>query len=245
LFRWAARLTDAIVCVSKDSAQRSLLDGLQKHKICTILNGTDVSRFEYAGPAAGGPAVMVGRLSPEKDVATLLKAAAIAQSRAPGFRLEIAGDGVCSDDLKAQATALGLDGAVRFLGNVQDIPRLLAGASMCVLSSITEGISLTLLEAMSCGLPVVATRVGGNTEIIQDGQTGLLVPAQDPSLLAEAMLQIWHNPQMGKTMGSRGRDRVQSQFDVRQMVQRYQDLYLGRSPADIESGSDQTEGFGS
>jgi glycosyltransferase involved in cell wall biosynthesis len=226
LFRMATRLVDRVVCVSKDSAARSVSDGLHPSRISTIWNGIDVSRFAYAGPADRAPVVMVGRLSPEKDVETLLRAVAIARSQDARFRLQVAGNGECMAHLKQSAGDLGLAESVTFLGNVENIPSLLGKASMSVLSSVSEGISLTLLEAMARGLPVVATSVGGNPEIIVDGETGLLVPAQDPALLAKAMLSIWRNPETGRKMGIAGRRRVEEHFDVRRMVSEYEKLYL-------------------
>ena len=89
-------------------------------------------------------------------------------------------------DLRRTAAELGLDGCVLFHGQVRDVPALLARAGLFVLSSLTEGVSLTLLEAMACGLAVVATRVGGNPEVVADGETGLLVPPGDPAALAGA-----------------------------------------------------------
>ncbi len=184
-----------------------------------------MAKFAYSVPVDCGPAVMVGRLSPEKDVLTLLKALKIVAREEPRFRLEIAGDGTCRSALENSCAELGIERQVRFLGNVKDIPRLLARASMCVLSSITEGMSLTLLEAMARGLPVVATRVGGNAEVVVDGQTGLLVPARNPELLAVAMLRLWRDAALARRMGLAGRQRVEAHFNVKRMVNDYEMLY--------------------
>ncbi|MDB5357461.1 MAG: hypothetical protein JWN24_3914 [Phycisphaerales bacterium] len=225
LFRLATRLMDAVVCVSEDSAARSIHEGVQQKRIHTIWNGIDSNRFSYLGPAERGPAVMVGRLSAEKDVDTLLQAVALVMGREPLFRLEIAGAGPCLPALRQKAKELALLGCVDFLGNVDDVPALLKRASLSVLSSVTEGISLTLLEAMSRGLPVVATRVGGNPEIVIDGETGFLVPARDPGLLADAILKVWRDPQMGRKLGLAGHQRVRNYFDVRRMMADYEMLY--------------------
>jgi glycosyltransferase involved in cell wall biosynthesis len=114
---------------------------------------------------------------------------------------------------------------VRFLGVVSDVPTLLARARLFVLSSITEGISLTLLEAMARGLPVIATTVGGNPEVVEAGHTGLLVPARDPASLAGAVARLWTEPEMYARMGVAGRRRVERLFDVRRMVAEYEALY--------------------
>ena len=97
---------------------------------------------------------------------------------------------------------------------------------MFVLSSITEGISLTLLEAMARGLPVVATRVGGNPEVVADGETGLLVSPRDPGALANAMLGLWTQMDTCSLLGLAGRHRVEQHFDVRRMVADYETLYV-------------------
>jgi glycosyltransferase involved in cell wall biosynthesis len=131
--------------------------------------------------------------------------------------------------LESLAAQLSLTNHVRFLGVVRDVPALLAGARLFVLSSITEGISLTLLEAMARGLPVVATAVGGNPEIVEQPHTGLLVPARDPAALAQAVAQLWTQAEMCARMGRAGRDRVERRFDVRRMVREYEALYSERS----------------
>jgi glycosyltransferase involved in cell wall biosynthesis len=129
------------------------------------------------------------------------------------------------------AASLGLEDSVKFLGTVSDVPALLARARLFVLSSITEGISLTLLEAMARGLPIAATRVGGNPEVVADGETGLLVPPGGSEALASAVSRLWTSPEMCARMGVAGRHRAEARFDVRRMVAEYERLYLCESPA--------------
>lgn len=226
-FRMLTRLADLVVCVSKDSERLSSKQGIPRHKLCTVLNGIDRDRFAYCGPAAHGPVVMVGRLSPEKDPFTLVRAAAIAKEMDPGFRLEIAGNGPCMEELQGLATQLGVgEETVKFLGEVSDVPELLSRANVFVLPSLTEGVSLTLLEAMARGLPVIATRVGGNPEVVVDGETGLLVQAGDARGMAEAMLRLQAKPEMCRNMGEAAHNRVIARFDARRMVAEYEQLYL-------------------
>lgn len=231
--RHAARLVNRFVCVSGDSAALSISQGIGPSKVRTFLNGVDLARFEYTGPRPDGPIVAVARLSPEKDLGCLLRAAALAIRDFPSLRLEIAGDGPCRPELERLVGELGLAGRARFLGEVRDVPAMLARASLFALSSLTEGIPVTLLEAMARGLPVVATRVGGNAEVVADGETGLLVPAQDPPALARALLRLLRDPEEAHRMGLSGRRRVTERFDVRRMVAEYESLYLeprGRRP---------------
>jgi len=226
LFNLAARQADRIVSVSHDSSRLALEQGAPAAKLCVIRNGTDIKRFAFTGGRADGPAVTVARLSAEKDIESLLRAAAMVAAEDNAFRLDIAGDGPRRAPLEALSRELGVSQRVRFLGQVDDVPRLLAAASLFVLPSLTEGIALTLLEAMACGLPTVATRVGGNPEVVADTQSGLLVPPQSPAQLAQAILQLRRNPQRARQMGEAGRRRVETVFDVRSMVGQYQDLYF-------------------
>jgi glycosyltransferase involved in cell wall biosynthesis len=214
----------------------SLKERISEKKLTTIWNGIDLGRFEFAGAKEGGPVVMVGRLNPEKDIETLLRAVPLILRQHPDFRLEIAGGGPCLAALRRLAEeGLRLDNSVRFLGEIRDIATLLARASVFVLPSLTEGISLTLLEAMARGLPVVATRVGGNPEVVVDGETGFLVPAQSPSDLAAAILRVHRDPARGRQMGLAGRRRVELNFEVGRMVAAYETLY-----ADLLRTGDQS-----
>ena len=225
----SSRLIHGFVGVSEDVGRWAMCQGVRSRQVRTIHNGIDVGRFPYSGPRPAGPAVLVARLSPEKDVETLLRAASLVVRDDPGFRLEIAGDGPCMPSLRQMTTTLGLDQYVRFLGQVHDVPSVLGRAGLFVLSSLSEGISLTLLEAMASGLPVVATRVGGNPEVVADGETGLLLPASDPAALAAALLRLRRDGDKAARMGRAGRRRVEERFDVRRMVAEYEQMYLGVS----------------
>lgn len=226
LFRLATKLVNRVVCVSHDGARLSIEEGAAPEKVRTIWNGIDITKFTYKAPAAGGPVVAVARLCPEKDVSTLLDAVALAARRDPDVRLEIAGDGPSRADLERHASQLKIGAHVRFLGEVRDVSALLARASMFVLPSLTEGISLTLLEAMARGLPVVATAVGGNPEVIVDGETGYLVPSGASGLMAERLLQLRNDPDRARDFGQSGRARIEQHFDIRRMISDYEALYL-------------------
>jgi glycosyltransferase involved in cell wall biosynthesis len=220
--RWLVRVVsafdDRFVCISDDSAKWAVRQGVARRKVGVLLNGIDLTRFAYSGSDPAGPAVLVARLSPEKSIDTLLRAVPLIAAACPDFRLEIAGDGPCRGALHALASELHLGDYVRFLGAVRDVPSLLARARLFVLSSLTEGVSLTLLEASARGLPIVATAVGGNPEVVADGLTGVLVPAASPDALAGGVLGLWRDPHLRERMGRAGRLRVEERFDIRRMV---------------------------
>ncbi len=226
----AGRLVDEYVCVSQQSARLSIESGVAESRIRVIWNGIDLRRFSFAGPKKDGPAIAVARLSPEKDLATLIAATAIIVRERPDFQLLIAGDGPCREALVGQVRQLGLQQRVTFLGERHDVPDLLAKASMFVLPSLVEGISLTLLEAMATGLPVIATVVGGNPEVVRDSETGLLVPKQQPAAIAGAVLMLVDDHNLCLRLGTAARKRVDQCFEVGAMIQHYERLYTSRVP---------------
>ena len=225
-FRMANRLTDRVVGVSEDAAELCRQDDARSaDRTVALLNGVDLDRFEYCGPANQRTAISVARLSPEKDFATLLRATWILIKDNPDFRLKIVGDGGERQKLEQLSEELNLTNHVEFLGERSDVSQLLPQAGFFVSSSRTEGISLTLLEAMAVGLPVVATRVGGNPEIVVEGKTGRLVQPQSPEALALAMRDLLKDQEGWPVFGELARQRVEQHFNVRNMVRQYEDLY--------------------
>lgn len=226
LFRLANLKAARVVGVSEDAAALCRgEDPWAASKTKVIWNGIDTSRFVYRGPAPSPTAISVARLSPEKDFPTLLHAVAIVVRSVPDFKLLMIGNGAERAKLEALTKTLGIEANVEFLGERSDVPELLARAGFFVSSSKSEGISLTILEAMAVGLPVVTTRVGGNPEIVVEGQTGHLVPDQNPEALAAAMLQMLDHRDMWPAMGELGRRRVEQQFEIRTMIRQYEELY--------------------
>jgi glycosyltransferase involved in cell wall biosynthesis len=225
-FRMANQLSDRVVGVSEDAAELCRRDDVRSaDRTIALWNGVDLDRFEYRGPSTQPVAISVARLSPEKDFATLLRATWILIKDRPDFRLKIVGDGGERQKLEQLAEELNLNNNVEFLGERSDVSRLLAQAGFFVSSSRTEGISLTLLEAMAVGLPVVTTRVGGNPEIVVDGRTGRLVSPNSPEELALAMRDLLKDQEAWPVYGELGRQRVEQHFNVRNMVRQYEDLY--------------------
>ena len=230
-FLLANRRTDVVIGVSDDA--KVLCQGqdpISARKIRRIWNAVDVNRFEYAGPSLPEEtgvhhAVSVARLSPEKDFGTLLRAVAIVKDRRPTIRLTLIGDGGERAGLKRLAEELCVTDVVTFAGERHDIPQQLAKAGFFVSSSRSEGISLTLLEAMGVGLPIVTTRVGGNPEIVVEGETGMLVPSENPLALAEAIDRMCGASGRWTAMGRAGRERVVAHFSMDRMVGLYEDVY--------------------
>jgi len=234
--RWGWMRADRLLSVSSRLADRMAAQvGVARARICVIRNGIDTNRFNPAARAAARQQLAiasddvvigtVGRLVPVKDQSMLLRAAAELKRRTRQFRLLLAGDGPLRDALQEQAHALGIQNEVSFLGERRDVEVVLAACDVFVLSSLSEGLSNTILEAMSTGLPVVATRVGGADELVDDGRTGVLVPPAQPDALATALASLIDDPAARRTMGAAGRLRAEREFSIARMAADYEALY--------------------
>jgi len=227
------------VTVSRDLA-RWLVEQVRvpERKVRTIYNGVDTERYAPGDGAAarralgipveGAVAGTVGRLDPVKDQIGLIRAFAQAGSAqaSKGRRvLVIAGDGPSRPQLEAAIADLGLGDSVRLLGERDDIPLILRALDVFVLSSIGEGISNAILEAMATGLPVIATRVGGNSELVRDGITGCLVEPRRPEALAEALADYFDDSTLARAHGGAGRERALEEFGLDRMLAEYVGLY--------------------
>lgn len=233
--RLAAWRTDCVVAVSHDAAAVSRdVERIPEGKLRVIHNGIDVERFSprspHVGPLPKGGrvtrAIHVARLQdPPKDHATLLRAVRLVVDAVPEFHLEIVGDGPHRGQIESLCDELQLRGHVTFAGFRSDISERIGRSGLALLSTLTEGLSITLLEAMAMGLPVVATNVGGNGEVVADGRTGLLVPAKQADKLAEGMLSLIRSPERAAAMGAAGRERVVESFNLAKVAQQYSELY--------------------
>jgi glycosyltransferase involved in cell wall biosynthesis len=241
--RWVCRMADRVL-VNADAVKEWLVrDGYDANKISVIRNGVDLARFSSAAPAAeirrglGVPAdaPLVGvlsRLSDVKGVDYFLEAAAIVARQRPDARFVIVGDAAVEKDrayarsLLAYATELGLDGRVIFAGFRLDIPEVLSTLSVLALPSLSEGLSNAALESMAAALPVVATRVGGSPEAVEDGVTGFLVPPRNSAALARAIVRLLEDRNLASSFGQAGRRRVEREFSLTGMVRRTEEFYL-------------------
>lgn len=174
----------------------------------------------------------VGRLDPVKDLTTLIEAFVIVAARIPQARLIVAGSGPEHGRLETAAAGLLVDGRIRLLGHREDARALLPAFDLFVNTSISEGISLTLLEAMAARLPIAATAVGGTPEVVVDGETGRLFAPRDPAACADVLAQFLGSEAERTALGAAGRLRVESLFAIEIMTARYTDLYdrLSRGP---------------
>lgn len=184
------------------------------------------SRIEAEFPTAVGRPLMlaIGHLTPVKDHATLLEACA----RLPAARrpvLLVAGDGPLRAELESRRDALGLRDDVAFPGYRRDVDQLLRACDFLVMSSVSEGLSIALVEAIARGVPVVATRVGGNGDVVEDGVNGILVPPSEPTALANALQRMAADPALRARCSAAGRTRYTRGFGLDAMIDAYQRLY--------------------
>jgi L-malate glycosyltransferase len=232
-----ARLPDRVFTVSDDLRQHLVREGFPPVRVEVIYNGIDLlapaeADARAAARAAFGFApgdlvlVTVARLDPVKDLGTLLRAVAHVREAVPRARLLVVGDGDERRPLEEMTAALDLQRHVVFAGHRNDARALLAGADVYVNSSIFEGVSLTILEAMAAPLPVVATAVGGTPEVVT-AETGVLVPARDPATLAAAIERLARDAHLRAAMATSGRSRVEERFTLDRMVDDYHDVYAG------------------
>lgn len=234
-------LVTRFVTVSRD-LERWLVEDVRipARKVLTIHNGVHLDRFvRSASPEArrvlGLPADTlvvgtVGRLDPVKDQAGLVRSFAALLRGQPDAFLVLAGEGPCRADLTRLIRELGVEPRVRLLGDCPDVPLVLGAMDLFVLPSIAEGMSNTVLEAMAAGLPVVATRVGGNPEMVEDGVTGRLVAPQDPGALTEAIACYAEDPHLRAVHGKASRQRATEHFGLERMCEAYADLYSRLRP---------------
>ena len=217
----SARL-DAHVAVGEASARRTEeFCGLPAGSVRSIPNFVPDLGCVTAVPHEGFVLGAVGRLDPQKGFDVALEALALL----PGVRLVLVGEGGARADLVARAEALGVAARVTFTGWSEDVRSHLAGVDVLVLPSRSEGFPLTIVEGMLAGLPVVATRVGSVAEAVRDGDTGLLVGADDPVGLAAALRLLAGDPALRRRLGARGREVAAASFTVKVMARAYEALY--------------------
>jgi glycosyltransferase involved in cell wall biosynthesis len=238
--RTACCLADRVVANS--SAVRNWLVslGVDHNHIDVIPNGIAVNerltrsrdfgiRHELGIHPKAPVVAVISRLNPGKGIEYLLKAVVAVREQFPEARFLIVGgsyfDPAYKPSLELLARELNVADRVVFTGERNDIQQLLQEVNISVLPSLGEGLSNSLLESMAAGLPVIATNVGGNPEIVQDGKTGFLVPARDENALSDAILRVLKAPELGERFGQAGYERVRTHFSLAATVRKTEELY--------------------
>jgi glycosyltransferase involved in cell wall biosynthesis len=232
--QWALRHVDRMIAVSENLKQAAIaLAGTRE--IAVVHNGADSRSFKALGrqearnrlklDSSGKMICFVGYLRPEKGLEYLLEA--FAGLGHPDTQLYLVGDGPLKHSLMALAQRLGITGNCRFAGKRphDEIPLWISAADCIVLSSLSEGFPTILPEAMLCGVPIVATPVGGIPEVIRDGETGLLVPCRTPSALTQALRTLLSNQQLASDMAARAQELARTSLTWADNARRMLSLY--------------------
>ncbi|MGK7905036.1 MAG: glycosyltransferase family 4 protein [Hormoscilla sp.] len=231
---WNMKLMDRVICISENVKQFSQkIEQISSNKITVIPYGLnpdsvkqDRSWLEKFGWSNDVPVLgIVARLTEQKGHTTLLKAMSEVVRQFPTVQLVIIGDGELRQELQELVNQLSIAQQVYFLGYRENAAGMMAGFDIFVHPSRWEGFGLVFLEAMTASLPIVATQVGSIPEIVRQGETGLLVPVDDPTALAHAICRLLSDRTLARKMGRTGRDRLEKNFTVAAMVERTCRLY--------------------
>jgi glycosyltransferase involved in cell wall biosynthesis len=241
LYRRALARTDTVATVCEAARSDAIRRGIiPSAKACVVPNGIRVEMFETASPSTHGHVARllnlpeqtriigtVGRLNWTKDQLGLIRAFKRVHEQHADTALVLIGDGELRASLQQSAIDEGVSDCVHFLGDRNDVREWLQGLDLFVLSSLSEGYSMALLEASAVALPIIATDVGGNGEIVRNGITGSLVAAGNPAALADAMLALLRNPRHALGLGHAARAWVERYGSLETMAMRYAQLYDG------------------
>jgi glycosyltransferase involved in cell wall biosynthesis len=235
--KWNARHADMVVA-NAEAVRRVCIDeeGCRPERVLVVRNGLDLGRFDAAAAEElkaplpipeGAPFVaVICNLWPVKGHRMLVEAVGKLAGKLPGWRFLCAGDGPERPWLMRRIAELGLEDRVLLIGHRLDVPAVLARARAAALCSSAEGLSNALMEAMAARLPVVATRVGGNPELVRDGENGFLVPSGDASALAARLHDLLGGePRRAVEMGLRGRARIETELTLEAMARGHGELY--------------------
>jgi glycosyltransferase involved in cell wall biosynthesis len=238
IFRYTSK--DCALCIANCEAIRNMVirkEGLPPGKVVTSWNGLDLFEFDKRNNCTDlrseigvdGKFPIVGMVANFnfgiKGQQYFIEAAKRIAAEIPEARFVLVGDGSLRHERERQVEELGLRGKVKFLGKRNDVTGILRELSVSVLCSTSEGFSNVILESMAAGRPVVATDVGGNPELVEDGITGFVVPPADSGALANAIVTLLRAPDQRKAMGSLGRAKVKKNFSVASMVESHAILY--------------------
>lgn len=231
------RTVDGFVAISSEIAEGLQNDGIPSERIHRITNFIDTSQYSPAAEdekvrlkealALGNGSLVTfsGRFDQRKGISYLLEAWETVAASAPGARLLLLGDGFLLEEMKKKATAMSIDGSVIMKGHVVNVIDYLRASDICVLPSLQEGMPNALLEAMACGLPVVATRIGGVSDVVQDGYSGIIVEPGDSRALAEGILGLLKDKERAGTIAEGAFRRMRDFYSLDSIVTKYKELY--------------------
>lgn len=229
LSRWKYRQVDCFICASEAIREMLVADGVPAARAVTVHEGIDLGRVDTAPPAKlhedlwlphHAPIVgNVAALVPHKGQKHLIEAARLVLPQVPDARFVIAGEGELRPALERQIKEHHLEKHVLLAGFRPDVLSLHKALDVFVMSSVTEGLGTSLLDAMAASKPIVATNAGGIPEVVVDGETGFLVPPRDHEAMAEAIIKLLKDDALRTRMGAAGRARAQSLFSADRMVQ--------------------------
>jgi glycosyltransferase involved in cell wall biosynthesis len=231
--RWIRRAilqNTALAAISGDIEREWIALGVPPQRIARTASGVDADHFRPGPSAFEGTllppprAMFTGRLHPQKNLDLLLDAWAQV-ARRTSANLILVGQGPERERLSERTRDLGIADRVQFTGAVTDPAEMLRAADLFVLPSVAEGMSNSLLEAMATALPCVASGIGGNTDLLDDGWTGLLVPANNSEAWASALIALIEDPARARSLGDQARQRIEDEFALPRVVDRYIDLY--------------------
>jgi glycosyltransferase involved in cell wall biosynthesis len=233
VYRWAERLMSGLTTVTICVAESELRAGVEAlacrpERAVVIRNGIDVATVGRSERGDGGVPVIlsVGRLKAPKDFVTLVRA--LAGLRPREFRALLVGAGPQRDAIQAEVRRLGLETSIELLGQRSDVGELMSTGDVFALSSRSEGLPISILEAMAAGLPVVASAVGGVPELVVGEETGLLVPPGDPKRLSDALARLLDDRELRQRLGEQGRRRIEEGgFDLLSFQRAHVELYRG------------------
>jgi L-malate glycosyltransferase len=234
---------DLVVAVGESVKQAVVkYEGVPANRVHVVYNGIPVTahdgidldraavRKELGVPEQAFVVIQVARLDETKNHRMALEAFRLFAAGYPPALLILVGDGPERERLERAAAEFHLNAKVKFLGSRSDVRRLLSAADVAILTSLSEGIPLSLIEAMAGGLPIVATSVGGVPEVVEHGETGLLVPSENPSALSEALRSLANDSELRTRLGDAGRRRAHEKFDEERMFAEYAELLGARLP---------------
>lgn len=235
---WTLKSIDSFVALSERMVSELGRNGLERNRLCRIPNGADTevfmpcdvadrenARSELEVTPAATMVVFVGRLSIEKGPRELIQAFEAVSKENPEAELWMLGDGPLRRELEEEISERGLEGKVKLCGNVADVREYLKAADVFVLPSLSEGMPNSLLEAMASGLACVATEVSGSEDIVEDGESGLLVAAGDVVALTEAILKLSISPELRSRLAVAARKRIENHFSLESVTREYVSLY--------------------